>query len=212
MPRSTRRLPRPCVLVAAIAAAVAAAPASSAVAATSCAGTLTQPFAAWGDLSHYTLLPDGDFEAGGQGWTFARGAQVDDSGNGNSHAQALAGTRTHSVIIPSGGSATSPPVCVGSDSPYARMFAKTVRRSPVTGSSLQVEILTQRPNGSVQAKCMGRVPEISEWDATRRMSIAQGQLGVQHTGNTATIRFRFTAVAGATWRIDDVYLDPRMRG
>lgn len=219
MPRSTSRLPRPSVLAAAIAAAAAVAPVSTAAAApapaavgAACAGTLFQPFTAWGDSSFYSLLPDGDFEAGGQGWTFTRGAQVDGAGNGNSHAHGRAGTLTHSVILPPGGSATSPPVCVGSASPYARMFADTVRRSRSTGSSLQVEILLQSPNGSMQAKGMGRVPEIAGWDATRRMSIAQGQLGVQHTSYTTTIRFRFTAIEGSTWRLDDIYLDPRMRG
>jgi hypothetical protein len=167
-------------------------------------------FAAWGDLSLYTLAPNGDFEAGGTGWTFTGDATLVAD---NAHKIAAQVGDTTALQLANGATATSPALCVSSGYPTTRMFANTLRHSSLSGSTLQLEVLyTDATRGSQSVKKLGTVPDEYGWDATRKMSIAQGQLNIKpdSSGNTY-IRYRFTPLYGTTWRIDDLYVDPRFR-
>lgn len=191
---------------AAIALAVAAPSASAA-----CSDRpFTQVFSAWDDMALYTLAPNGDFEDGLTGWTVTGDAAVVIDSPGRTAKQT--GDR-HALELRPGSSATSPPICVGSGYPSSRLFGHTVRRNPASGSTLQVEVLyMERARGGQSAKKLGNVPDELVWDATRKFSLAQGQLNLMpdSTGNTY-IRYRFTPLYKTTWRIDDLNVDPRLR-
>lgn len=190
-------------------AAVFAAAAPSALAACP-SQSFSSVFSPWGDTALYTLAPNGDFEAGATGWTLTGDAALvaDNAGKiaeqaGDSTALQLAGYAT----------ATTPPICVTPGYPTLRMFANTLTHSRLSGSTLQLEVLyTDATRGGQAVKKLGTLPDEYGWDATRKMSIAQGQLNIKpdSSGNTY-IRYRFTPLYGTTWRIDDLYVDPKLR-
>jgi hypothetical protein len=76
----------------------------------------SQVFAPWQDAANYLLAPNGSFEFGSTGWSLSGGAAIV---NGN---EPFYPTGTHSLALPSGSSATSPTVCLGTQQLYIRMF------------------------------------------------------------------------------------------
>jgi hypothetical protein len=202
----SRNLTRALRLGAATAAALAVSAPSALAACPSQA--FSTVFSAWGDASLYALAPNGDFEAGATGWTLTTGATLVAD---NPTLIASQTGDTTSVQLASGGTATSPAICVSSGYPTSRMFAKTVLNTSKNGSTLQVEVLyTDATRGGQATKVLGTIPNVSRWDAARKMSLAQGQLNIKpdSSGNTY-VRYRFTPLYGSTWRIDDLYVDPR---
>lgn len=174
------------------------------------AQTFSTTFSAFNDSSLYTLAPNGDFEAGATGWTLTTGATLVAD---NPHLIGAQAGDTTSLQLTGSGSATTPPICVSSGYPTSRMFANTLVHSSLSGSTLQVEVLyTDATRGGQAVKKLGSVPDEYGWDAARKMSLAQGQLNIKpdSSGNTY-IRYRFTPLDGTTWRIDDLYVDPRYR-
>ncbi len=194
--------------VAATAALAVAAPAAGAACADQ---SFAKVFTPWNDLADYALAPNGDFEDGLTGWSVTGAARLVAD---NPRRIAKQTGDFAALELPPGSSATSPPICVGSGYPTSRMFGYTVERTPESGSSLQVEVLyTEAARGRQAAKKLGNVPDRPSWDATRKLSLAQGQLNLKPgAGGNTSIRYRFTPLYRATWRIDDVYVDPRYRG
>src|SRR5438132_1597516 len=91
----------------------------------------TQVFAPWQDAANYLLAPNGSFEFGSYGWSLSGGAGIV-SGN-----EPFYPTGTHSLALPSGSSATSPTVCLGTSQLYIRMFGKDLGG---TDSGLRVRV------------------------------------------------------------------------
>ena len=168
-------------------------------------------FSAWNDSALYTLAPNGDFEAGAAGWTLKGNARL--VAENPLMIDAQAGDTT-SLELPPGSSATSPPICVSSGYPTTRMFGNTLVASPDSGSTLQVEVLyIDATRGGQSVKKLGTTPDEPAWDATRKMSLAQGQLNIKpDSGGNTYVHYRFTPLYKTTWRIDDFYVDPRLRG
>jgi hypothetical protein len=204
-------LTRPRMLRAALGAAVAlgvGAPSAHAACPTQ---TFSTPFAAWGDLALYAPVANADFASGLAGWTTTGSARLVTDTPG---AIAPASASTQSLELPSGSSATTPPICVTTGSRSARMFAVTPKRVPTSSSTLQVEIL-YRPTirGGQAAKKLGTLPDQPVWNAERKMSAVPGQFDVMPDSTASTyIQYRFTPLYGTTWRIDDLFVDPRFRG
>jgi hypothetical protein len=181
------------------------------VAGAACPAQTSGPvFAPWGDLEAYTAAPNGGFEAGSEGWTLAGAARLVGD-NAGLIAQSAGGV--NALELPPGSSATSPRICVGAGYPTSRMFGDTVVRNPASGSTLQVEVLyTDRTRGLATSKKLGTVPDQLAWAPTRKLSIAQGQLNIKPDSDGSTyVRYRFTPLYKTTWRIDDLYVDPRMK-
>lgn len=155
-------------------------------------------FAAFHDRSLYTLAPDGDFEAGAAGWELGDGAVVVDDSSSILLGAAL-GAR--SLELADGASAVSPEICVRHGFPSFRF----VKRSP-DGGVLRVEVLYRDGKKSKKA---GRVKAGAHWRASRKVSLAQGRFRVKR-GQSANVQLRFTASRGSV-RVDDVYIDPRLR-
>lgn len=171
-----------------------------------CGYEASYPFLRFLDPLPYTLLPDGGFEAGAAGWTLAGGARV---ATGN-EPWSVSGPGTHSLLLPSGSSATSPPMCMGLVLPVVRLFSQ----GGSLLSYLQVDAVYRDAFGRRQTVTLAPSPvPSSSWSPTLPM----GQLGgtinaLTLNGLTTDIQLRFTPRGGlpgsGTWRIDDVYVDP----
>ena len=84
-----------------------------------CDTSTSQPFARWGDTRSYVLVPGGSFESGAAGWKLNGGAKVV-SGNEPFYVRSTADR--YSLYLPSGSSATTPPMCFGLGDWNARFF------------------------------------------------------------------------------------------
>jgi hypothetical protein len=178
-----------------------AAPKASAVATGGCADrAFSKVFSAYQDRALYTLAPGGDFEAGADGWTLDDSAAVADE---SSSIQLGAALGASSLELPAGASATTPPICVERGFPAFRFATRSAgRRHGV----LRVQVLY---GAGGKSKKTGRIKAGNVWKVTRKLSLAQGRFHVKR-GGSANVRLRFTASRG-TVRMDDVYVDPRLR-
>jgi hypothetical protein len=192
---------------AAIAAAAAlATPAQAGVLTTSAkdCGTpeLTQPFARWLDYSYYKHV--GGFEQGTDGWTLAGGARVV---SGNATQRVHAAGDSHSLLLPSGATATTPPVCVGLNEPTLRYFA---RKNKGLLSTLTVSVQVQLELGGVWVTLPIGVDLGGAWHPSLPHLVVANLLPLLPPDMTA-VRFKFAPLLGGEWQIDDVYVDPRAK-
>lgn len=165
------------------------------------------PFLRFLDPLPYTLAPDGGFEAGAAGWQLSGGARVVFGNN----AFDLSGPGGKSLQIPSGASATSPPMCVPLILPVVRFVA--------TGgsllSTLKVEAVWTDAAG--RQKSIELLPVVlggaRNWTPTLPLLQLGGAVNaLTLNGLTTEMSFRFTPRGGlfgsGTWKIDDIYVDP----
>ncbi len=163
--------------------------------------SLTQPFRSWLDSSQYKLVPGGSFEDGASGWTLSHGAAVA-SGNETFNAGGLVGS--HSLYLPAGSSAESPPTCVNAAYPTFRLFA----RNSSLLSTVIVQVVYDDPIVGRVVLPVGVVALSKNWQPSLPMLTASAVQGVLKNG-VAQVSLRFTAVVGSS-SIDDVYVDPRL--
>jgi hypothetical protein len=196
-------------LVAAAGAAFAAAPASAGVLVKSAPDcnpdVVSTPFARWGDTADYFLAPSGDFENGTDGWGLTGGARVvADNEPWN------VGTDGNGALqVPAGATVTSPTVCVGLDHPTIRLFAKRTSGLPLL-ATLAVSVETETSLGlNLTVPVNAVLLNTGSWSPTGRMLIVANLLPLL-PGDLTPIRLKFTSLLG-TFRIDDVYVDPRVR-
>lgn len=156
-----------------------------------------QPFRAFRDTKSYFLVPGGDFATGGTGWTFTGGAQV---------VTDPLSPSGYAALIPSGGSITSPPVCVTKHEPTSRVFGVTEPAgSGHEQGKLAVRIINHRTGKS---KSVGYVPQLRKWGPTRKLTLANGWLKLTKRSNY--VQYRFAATGKASWELADLYVDPKM--
>jgi hypothetical protein len=160
--------------------------------------SLTQPFKPWLDSSQYKLVPGGSFEEGASGWTLSHGATVT-SGN-----QSLDADGSHSLYLPAGSSAESPPTCVNAAYPTFRLFA----RNSSLLSTVVVQVVYDDPIVGRVVLPVGVVALSKNWQPSLPMLTASAVQGVLKNG-VAQVSLRFTAAVGSS-SIDDVYVDPRL--
>jgi hypothetical protein len=172
-----------------------------------CGHEATHPFLPWLDPLPYTLLPGGDFESGAAGWKLSGGARVVD---GNEPFDVGGSGGSHSLLLPAGSSATSPPMCMGLVLPVVRYFS--------TGGNLlsfmRVEAVYRDPSG--RQRSIDLLPPglpSKSWAPSLPALQLMGLLNVLTLdGLTSEIALRFTPkgtlFGSGTWRIDDVYVDP----
>lgn len=170
------------------------------VAAGSCpARTLTTPFTAWGDSNSYFVVPGATFE-GSHGWSFSGSISVVSDQepwkiNGSSHAKAL--------NLPAYTTAVAPNMCIADNEDSLRFFYK----DPNVGGaalSVKVEAWNNSSTGrSVQTYAIGS--NGSGWKLSPRIELPNKRDAKGEQWVSITITPINTA---ATWRIDDVMLDP----
>jgi hypothetical protein len=165
-------------------------------------GAVETPFTRWLDPLGYSLVPGGSFEAGASGWTV--GTAMVATGNEPFYAHNRGDSK--SLSISSRGSVTSPTVCVGLDKPLLRFFARS-SGGLLSLSTLNVDVQFETAGGTVLTLPMG-VALPGGWSPTLPLPVLANLLPLL-PGNQTPVRFRFTPVGGASWWIDDVYVDPR---
>ena len=173
---------------------------------------LERPYAPFGDTRDYVLAPGGSFEEpGAPGWQFSRGASTvpgDDAftekGKLNtSHADA------RTLELTRGASVISPAMCVDLNYPLFR-FTSRAMTTP-DSSEILVEVVypnTLRPAFEELTQFDGKQGAFksSKWSVSGEIDLKPDLGGSLWAGRLAALRF--TALTG-TWRIDDVYVDPR---
>lgn len=172
----------------------------------SCGQAVSEPFAQWGDKASYVQVPGGTFEPGSASWLLTGGAKVV-PGNESYDAS---GPGSHSLSIPSGGSATSPVACTGLDHPSARLF---VRNTGSRASRLDVYATYRLLLGLPYTISLGQLSGSASWQPSSvlQMGLLNNVLG-SVTLSESTISFTFVPADGTgDWSIDDVYLDPHCR-
>lgn len=167
---------------------------------------LERPFLGFLDPLAYTLVPGGDFESSA-GWTLTGGARIVD---GNEPWKVHGASDSHSLSLPSGSSATSPPVCIHLLDPTVRFFG--VNNGSLL-SLMRVDVLYNDAGGRQRTLLAGLAPGTGTWLPTLPYLFLQNALQVLSLdGLTTEVRFRFTPtnilLGSGKWRIDDVYVDP----
>jgi hypothetical protein len=160
--------------------------------------TFSQPFLQWADVASYTLQPGGDFEGRS---TWSGGSVV----RGNEPYHVGSASDNHSLSLASGGSSTSPSICVGIEHPDLRFFAQA---SDPT-ATLKVEVLFEDGLGNPQSATIGTVTGNDHWQPTVMYPLVVNLLPLLPGSHTA-VAFRFTA-SGGSFQVDDVYVDPYSR-
>lgn len=201
--RSFIRRPRALLAIGFAASVVAlvfgAAPASAGLG-LACPDATTKAFSRLGDYANYAYLPDGGFEAGAAGWKLASGAKVV---AGNEPFYIHGTSDRYALALPTGSSATSPPMCIGLFSSKMRFVV-----SGASGSKVKVQIiylgLLSRLLGILDG---GTVLTNGTWQPSPSIGMLGGVLPLL----TQSVQFRLVATSG-TLTIDDVYLDPMKSG
>jgi len=198
-PRLSRIVP---VAAAVVASAFASAgPAAAATTDVCVTPSFSQVFLPWKDTALYTKSPGGDFEGSLSGWALDAGARVTD---GNESFQVGGARDRSSLVLASGASVVSSPMCVDRTYPSFRFFARNL-----TGGKgdLKVEVVWQesgvrRTSTAGLDKAAG-----TTWTPVKSLRLPTGALS---TNRLEPVTFRFTATGGS-YQIDDVYVDPFMR-
>ncbi len=188
----------------ALAASSAVMPVATAAAATatSCpTTTLTQPFVKWSDTNYYSLVPGGSFETGEAPWTLSGGAKV---ASGSETFAVTGNLGSSSLSLPVGAVAQSPFTCIEPNDRTLRLFA----RSEGSASSVRISVVYQTLIGNV-AIPVGTAALNSGWAPTSTYHTGV-LIGALLSEGSVHVALRVTGVSGAS-RVDDVFIDPRMR-
>jgi hypothetical protein len=170
---------------------------------------LLQAYKAFGDARWYELAPGASFEAGAAAWTLKTGAKVV-AGNEPWYLNKL--TDTWSLSLPPGASATSPAMCVDIDYPTFRLPVRAY--DPNGATDLDIEVRYPDAGDSSWKKVRTESGKLHEgWRVTSDIDLKPDTYSGQAGQRRVDLRFSARGKTGAPgWRIDDVYVDPRMRG
>jgi hypothetical protein len=168
-------------------------------------GPTTKAFAAFGDTAAYSLVPGGSFESGTTPWSLTGASVV----AGNESWKVTGKTDAKSLTINSTGRAVSGSVCVGSEHPTFRFFARRLNGS---WGVLDVK-LRWTDTGGTHETVVGSVSGADlAWHASQSFNLAT-VLGIWNDTQSVQTQFVFQPEAGGgAWAIDDVYVDPFSRG
>jgi hypothetical protein len=167
-------------------------------------GPTTKAFAAFGDSADYSLVPGGSFENNTNPWTLTRAWVA----SGNESWKVGGAYDAKSLAISSTGRAVSGTVCVGSEHPTFRFFA---RRTSGTWGVLNVKLRWTDDRG-VHEILAGSVSGVDmAWRPSKSFNLAQ-LLGIWNDDQAIQTQFVFESEGGGAWAIDDVYVDPFTRG
>ena len=167
-----------------------------------------------GDLADYYLAPQGDFER--SAWSGGERVTGD--------ATALVGSVTDARSMRLGGRgsvAISPSVCIGLSHPTMRFFVQ--RQVGSLALPLGVSVRYTGDDRRTYETPIAQIAPVTSgvWTPTPPTPLIANLLpAVQAVGTaptdptlaTGTVRFVFTAPAGTSWLVDDVYVDPYSRG
>jgi hypothetical protein len=184
------------VVVAATALSASAASAGSVLGLNNDCGATSTPFSQFGDQRFYTFGTNGGLENGGTGWSLS-GARVT---SGNESYFVHSKFDRSSLLLPSGTSAMTPRMCMGTTSTVMRFFARSSDHG-----SLRVEVVLRGALGQVLGVLqVSKLSPGTTWQpgpAILNLDSLLGLLGVE------SVQLKFTALSGSAL-VDDVYVDP----
>jgi hypothetical protein len=170
-------------------------------AASYCDPSSSQVFSRFGDSSYYARMMNGGFENGSTAWALSGGARVV-SGNEPYYLSGNAGD-SHSLLLPAGSSAYSGSVCFALGDWHLRLMMK---RLSATGG-LRVQVIVPSLLGILTVLDGGTYNGGGSWAPSPRIALLLSN--VLSLVGTRAVAFKFTPVGvGASYQIDDVYLDP----
>jgi len=190
------------VLVLALCGLSFATPASARPGATCPAQPVAQVFKPWNDLGWYASVPDSGMESRQGAWSLSGAAAFV---NDNEPYFVRSAGDAWALQLGPGASAASSPTCIGFGHPTLRLFARS--SNPAT-SMLRVSIDFVVLAGVRRSADIAWLPGNASWAPTAPVLIVANALSLV---NAQYVSFRFTAT-GATWRLDDVYVDPYGKG
>ena len=158
-----------------------------------------QPFRPWSDYASYVLVSGGSFENGASGWTLKSGATVS---SGNETFYVHASRDRYSLYLPAGSSATTPTMCFTLGDWHSRFF---LRKVGTASGSVKVDVVVKSLLGVVSVLDGGSVSASGQWTPSPRVGLLLSN--VTSLVGTQAVAFRFRA-SGASFQLDDVYLDP----
>ena len=164
-------------------------------------GAVSHPFAAFGDNADYVLAPGGGFEPGAPGWSLTSAEVL--AGN-----ETFLATGSQSLMLEAGGQAVSPPVCIGSEYPTFRLFARQLSGDPqasLTASLRWVDLL-----GITVESPAGTIPATSSWAPSPVLRLGNA-VPLWLGRSTLNVELVFRSTGGGSWAIDDTYIDPYSR-
>jgi len=166
-----------------------------------CDPTSSQVFSRFGDSSNYARMLNVGFENGSTAWVLSGGARVV-SGNEPYYLSGNTGD-SHSLLLPAGSSAYSGTVCFALGDWHLRLMMKRLSAS----GGLRVQVIVPSILGILTILDGGTVSGSTSWAPSPRLQLLLSNV-ISILG-TRAVAFRFTPVGvGASYQIDDVYLDP----
>jgi hypothetical protein len=191
--------------------AFAAAPVNTAESRETCAAPqIEQPFAAFRDFRDYVLAPGGSFEDPSlPGWRLDAGAEV---GVGNDPFNVRGGEDAMSLALPAGASATSPAMCVDLHWPTMRFvgFQEDEHDAELDIEVLYPEVVNEKDRYKWHKVESLKSKQRNGWQPTKDIKLEPQRGGKLAGGRPVALRFTNDSDIG-TWRIDNLYVDPRMR-
>ena len=181
----------------------------------------TQPFTPWGDGADYVPAPGGTFEQG------IGDATVTGDASAVPAVDPLTGTAGTAIQLNPGASLTTAPMCVDRTYSTYRFFAQMSGSRQVqdgqqvtsgdtqtdgTRPRLSAEVIHLDLPGAPATQAVARADaRVGDWILVRPIRTRVGATD-PGTGQPTLVAFRFTAPdSGATFLIDDVYVDPYSR-
>jgi hypothetical protein len=171
--------------------------------ATACTSpALATVFAPWGDTANYFQVSNGGFENGSTDWALTGSATI----VGTNEPWKVAGASdSHSLNLAGNGAAESRTFCVSKGQDVIRLF---VANPHVSGAILHVDTTVVNPdNGYVGTSAfdVNGDPNAPAWAPTIALKIPAlfNGSGMENL----TLRFSLRG-SSASWKIDDVFVDP----
>jgi hypothetical protein len=164
-------------------------------------GVPVQPFSAVdGDTRSYYPVPNNGLEFGPLGWTLSRGATI---ARGN-EPWFVSGQGRYSLALPPGGSALSPPACIGLLDPTLRFFALSDGANRPLSVQVQFRGVAGNLLGLLDFDSLS--PDgYAQWTPSDDVPSLLG--GVPLLSRSFQVKFTGTQSSG-TWQVDDLYVDP----
>ena len=174
--------------------------------ATCTAPALFNPLTGFKDRRDYFVAPAGDFEDPQlPGWQLEGGASL--VAGGSTHA--VLGNTNLSLALPPGSSATSPEMCVDLNYPTFRFFATQLEQD--TDAQLAIDVIYPAlAEKNVRQAERFRLKSRDGWELSHDIKLEPQRLGKRSGWRKVAIRFRVEpGKKPASYRIDDVLIDPR---
>jgi hypothetical protein len=159
-------------------------------------GSTAPVFSPWGDRDAYYFAKNGGFESGSTGWTLSGGASVVSGGE----PWNLSGSGSHSLLVPTGGSAAIN-VCYGLTYPSIR-FLVAGHGAPAV---VHVRVIAHGLLGILSVLDGGRFTTGTTWAPSPKLSTLLSALSAPV--GTKSLQLQFTVESGSA-NFDDLFIDP----